>query len=77
MSIQPYARCQEPQQCEPHDCERNAHEQQERLVAAETIKEPYAPLFALCRPHRPPALCRASAVALSAMILTIAAATAG
>jgi hypothetical protein len=44
------------------DCEDTAHGRWERLEVVA---------------HSPPALCRASVVALSAMILTIAAATAG
>jgi exopolysaccharide biosynthesis protein len=49
------------QQCESNDCERTADVQQKRLVVA----------------HSPPDLCRASAVALSAMMRTIVAAAAG
>ena len=50
------------QQPGPRDCEETAHGQRERFEIVA---------------HSPPALCRASAVALSAMILTIAAATTG
>ena len=50
------------QQPGPRDCEETAHGQRERFEIVA---------------HSPPALCRASAVALSAMILTIAAAITG
>ena len=50
------------QQRGPRDCEETAHGQHERFEVVA---------------HSPPALCRAKAVALSAMILTMAAATAG
>jgi hypothetical protein len=49
------------QQCEPANCQETAHRQRERFEVVA---------------HSPPALCRASAVADSAMILTIVAATA-
>lgn len=50
------------QQCEPANCQETAHRQRERFEVVA---------------HSPPALCRASAVADSAIILTIVAATAG
>lgn len=49
------------QQCEPANCQETAHRQRERFEVVA---------------HSPPALCRASAVADSAMILTIIGATA-
>ena len=50
------------QECEPGKWQETAHGQRERFEVVA---------------HSPPALCRASAVADSAMILTMAAATAG